>query len=79
MPSFLLSIASVGLGQVDWQPQAFLLWPEQHSHPTPGWKEHAVLGRDFLSLVLCSPAVPLALGSFGLSVYSERVCMSACM
>lgn len=24
-------------------------------------------------------AVPLALGSFGWSVYSERVCMSACV
>lgn len=45
-----------------------------------GWQPQAFLqsqgGTCSVSVIR---AVPLALGSFGWSVYSERVCMSACV
>lgn len=44
----------------------------------PEWREDAVPGRHFLSQP-CPTHIFLALSSFGLSVYPELVCMSACM
>lgn len=63
--SSLLLIASVGRGQVGWQPQAFLLWPEQQPPPSPRMEGACSSREGHSSLVLCSPAVPWPLAPLG--------------
>lgn len=56
--------------------QAFQIWPEQVS---PGCGGVQFPKEAFFPSPCAHPSISLALGSFGSSVYSECVCMSACV